>query len=387
METTIIHQPTFLILAILTVSAGLIVVPYTLTSYNARWMPRWICPDSDYLSRTFQYYYPAQESRVSLAVALFAGAFIAATYIVYIGDIVRADSILLFYAALMPTYLLHRILCFHKLNEFTPVQQSEDTNSLNVYRIWKVVLLWFTAAAVWMADMFRILPLHVLGFFTLATSASAIFAHFIEINRGIRENRETWKGKNMRKIFLELMPGSYYLAFALSGMGLTQAALWLQMPLLLIGWVLLVVAFTIAEYHFRFVSPYRTDAVEQWGEVPYLPLYTAEEELWMIRRRDEALLRHSNATCWVVITESAASPGHHRVQLTANLEYKQREIGLRREKLLYIRWCRTVDEARRYTRTIDTGSLIDKKIRALNPAHDDLNRQSVRALSFLNTMI
>ena len=387
METTIAPQTTFLILTTLTVLAGLVVVPYTLTGYNTRWMSRCICPDRDYLNRIYQYYYPAQEARISLAVALFAAAFMAATHAVYMDGIVRADSILLFYTAVTPAYLLHRILCFHKLNEFTPVQQSEDTNYLNVYRVWKVVLLWLAAASVWMADVLRILPLHGAGIFTSVMSAIAIFAHFIEINRGIRENREALRNQTFGKIFLELMPRSYYLTFAGLGIGLAQAALWLQIPLLLIGWAVLLIAFTAMEYHFRFVSPYRTDAVEQWGEELYTPLYTPEEELWIIRRRNEAALRHRNVPCWVVITQSPAMRGHHRMQLTANIEYKQREIVLRREKLLYIRRFDTVDEARRCAQSIDREQWAREKIRELNPTCDDLNRKSTLTLSFLNTII
>lgn len=62
METMITHQSTFLILAVLTLLCGFAVVPYTLTGYNTRHMPRWICPTRGYLNRTYQYYYPAQRA-------------------------------------------------------------------------------------------------------------------------------------------------------------------------------------------------------------------------------------------------------------------------------------------------------------------------------------
>lgn len=309
METTITHQTTFLILAAATVLAGLMVVPYTLTVYNTRWLPRWICPDRDYLSRTYKYYYPAQESRVCLTVALFVVALVVAIHAIYISNcIVRTDSILLLYASLMPAYLMHRIICFHKLNEFTPVQESEDTNRLNVYRIWKVVLLWFTVLGVLMADVLRFLPLQWLRFFTLAMSVLAIFALFIGIYRRIKEDKEALQGKKLRMVFLELMPDSYYLIFALLGIGLAQAALWWSMPGWLMGWAVLVVAFTIVEYHFRFVSPYRTDAVEQWGEETYNSLYTPKEELWLLHRYENAALRKKNTPCWIVITTAPIMP-------------------------------------------------------------------------------
>lgn len=388
METTIVLQITLLILAIFTVLAGLAVVPYTLTGYNVQWLPQWICPDRDYLNRTCQYYYPAQESRVSFAMTLFAAALIAAVHAVYINDsIVRTESILLLYAAQLPAYLLHRILCFHKLNEFTPVQESEDTNRWNVYRIWKAALLWLAVLGILMADVLHFRPLQWVRFLTIAMSVMAIFAYFIGVYRRIKENSEALQDKKFRKIFLELVPDSYYLIFTVLGITLTQAALWLGVPGLLIGWVLLVIAFTVVEYHFRFVSPYRTDGAEQWGEEPYNTLYTPGEELWIIRRRDEATLRHKNAPCWIVITESPVMPGHHRVQLTANIEYKQREIVLRREKLLYIRRFDTVKEARHCAQSIEREQLADEKIRELNPTCDDLNRKPTRVLSFLNTMI
>lgn len=388
METMLPSQQVFLLaLAMLTAACGWLFAPYTLSIYNTRWMPRWIRPTRDYLCRTYRYYYPAQEARIVLTVALIATATAVAALCLHRSLLLSTSSLLLLYAALLPAYLLHRVICFHKLNEFTPAETAERTNSLNVYRTWKVVVLWFLVGGANITDLFRLLPSQWLGFLTLAMGGLAIFAHFIELLREMREYRESLQGAGWVTLFRELVPGSYYLLFALAGIGLSQAAFWLSMPVLLIGWVVLVAAFTVMEYHFRFVSPYRTDTTEQWGEEPYTLLYQPEEELWLIRRRDEAALRRKHAPCWVVIVESAVMSGHHRVQLTANLEYKQREMELRREKLVYIRRFDSVSEARHYAQDIDTCGQINEKIRQLNPTHDDLNRQSARVLSLLNTMI
>ena len=382
------HPTIFLTLAVLTVLCGWIVMPYTLTIYNTRFMPRCICPDRDYLSRAYHYHYPAQEARISFAIMLFLCALaVVACTLIMPSSTSQTHSILLLYAPLMPAYLLHRILCFHQLNEFTPLQTVETTNRLNVYRTWKVILLCLIVCGIQATHLFSKVPLQVLGSFTLALSGVAIFAHFIAIKREIQENREVLRDKAIQETFLELMPSSYYLLFALLGIGLTQAAFWLTMPVLLIGWVVLVMAFTGMEYYFRFVSPYRTDGVEQWGEEHYTPLYPPEEELWIIRRYNEAALRRRNSPCWTIITESPTMPGHYRVQLTADLTYKQREIELRREKLLYIRRFNTVNEAHRYAQSIDSEQLMGIKIRELNPTYDNLNQNSTIVLSHLNTMI
>lgn len=117
-------------------------------------MPRWIRPRDNYLSRAFLYYYPATESRSSFAISLFFAVFIYAIPIYVKGWTVSTESILLYDAAVMPAYLLHRILCFHKLNEFTQVSVDEGTNRLNVYRIWKAALLWITVLVILIAGLF-----------------------------------------------------------------------------------------------------------------------------------------------------------------------------------------------------------------------------------------
>lgn len=388
METMISPHPTiFLTLAFLSALCGWIAIPYTLTIYNTGRMPRWIRPTRDYLNRGFRYYYPAQEARVGLATALFTSVLAILAHLYLNIDAICPGCILLLYATLLPGYLIHRAICFHKFNEFSPMRTVEVTNTLNVYRVWKVVLLWLITIAIILFALFRLTPFHWLALCTLAMGGVAIFAHFIDIFREIRESREALQGKKLRELFLELMPASYYAVFAVMSVGLTQAALWLSMPALLVVLVVFIIAFTIVEYHFRFVSPYRTDAIEQWGEEPYALLYMPEEELWMIRRRNEAALRRRNAPCWVVITESFSWPCHPRVQLTGNLEYKQREVELRQEKLLYIRRFDSVYEANSYAQNIYTDHLMDEKIRQLNPTLDNLNSYSAHALSFMNTII
>lgn len=127
-----------LTLTVFSVLCGVLVIPYTLTDYNARWIPRWIRPKDNYLNRTFRYYYPATESRILFSASLFFVLLVCALMIYAKEWGVSAENILLYYAAVMPAYLLHRIICFHKLNEFTPVYVDEGTNRLNVYRIWKI---------------------------------------------------------------------------------------------------------------------------------------------------------------------------------------------------------------------------------------------------------
>lgn len=387
METLFENKHLLSILTIFTVLCGVLVIPYTLTRYNARWIPRWIRPRDNYLNRAFRYYYPATESRVFFAISLFFIVFIYAIPIYVKEWTVSTESILLYYAAVMPAYLLHRIICFHKLNEFTPVSVDEGTNWLNVYRIWKAALLWISVLVILIASLFGWVSPYWLRMFTLVGAIVAIFAHFIDIKRYIESNRDVLNSKKCSRIFLESMPFSYYLVFAVTSVTLTQAALWWSMPVLLIAWLVLVMVFTLVEYHFRFVSIYQVDEVEQWGEESYNLLYTPKEELWLLRRRENAALRKKNSSCWIVITVTAAMPWHHKIQLTANLEYKQREIALRNEKLLYIRRFDTVNEAKSYAKSIDSRELADRKIRELNPMYDDLNRESTRMLSFFNTMI
>lgn len=157
---------------------------------------------------------------------------------------------------------MHRILCFHKLNDFTPVQAAQTTNQFNVYRIWKVALLWFMVFGILINGALGLVPFNWLAFLALSVGAVLIIVLIVEMNRDISELAE-----------------------------------------------------------------------EQWGEETYNPLYTPGEELWIIRRFE--------------------SPA----------------------------------EARLYARTLDTNNLTNAKIKLLNPAYDNLNRQSARSLSSLNTMI
>lgn len=386
METINIPQSLALTLSALTLLCAFAVIPYLLTSYNTEWMPRWIRPTGENFDEC-RYYYPADESRRCLAVVLMILSLLYGVASLNPDIQIPRESWMLVYACVPSVYLLHRNLCFHKLNEFTYSATLKHINRLNVYRIWKAGLLWLMVILLPVVSLLNCVSLTVPRLFTLLLAAVSVCFQYTEIRTYCKESYDELRTKKEQFDFFSLMPGSYYLLFILVSIVLTQLALWQESIVPLIAWCVGLIVFTAFEYHYRFASRYQTDNSEMWGST-YMPVYFPMEELLILRRRERAALRKKNVPVWVLIVKRANTDiSLYDVRLTANIDNKLREIYLRKEKLFYIRRFETVAEAAEYKRQFNTIGQIKEKIQELNPEWKELNARSSEYLSTLNATI
>lgn len=239
------NQTYLLVLAALTFLYGLIVLPYTHTCYNTPW----IHPSKDLQNQYHHLYYPEMESRFCFAVSLFFAASMSVAMVYLNGFNFSIEDISLLYAAIVPAYLLHRNLCFHKISEIPPV--LEGITRAKVFRMWKVLLIWLFVLGILLARLFGKTPLNPLRWITIALSIVALSLLFIEVKKKMNIYRKKPHGKTFQARFQELMPSSYYAVLAVAGIILTQAALWLMTLTLLIVWIISLIIFTLIEYHYN----------------------------------------------------------------------------------------------------------------------------------------
>ena len=387
MDTINIPLPLALTLSALTLLCAFAVIPYLLTCYNTEWMPRWIRPTGETFDE-YRLYYPADESRWCLAIALMIISLLYGVASLNPDIRIPQESWMLVYACVPSVYLLHRNLCFHKLNKFTHCIALKHINRINVYRIWKAGLLWLIAVILPVVSLLTFVSSTVLRLCTLVLAAVSVYFQYTEIRTYCKESYDELRTKKEQFDFFSLMPGSYYLLFILVSIVLTQLALWQESIVPLIGWCVGLMVFTAFEYHYRFASCYQTDCNETWGKDKNAPVYFPMEELLILRRRERAALRTKNVPVWVLIVKRANTDiSLYDVLLTANIDNKLREIYLREEKLFYIRRFETFAEAAEYKRQFNTIGQIKEKIQELNPEWKELNARSSDYLSTLNATI
>lgn len=387
METINIPWSLALTLSALTLLCAFAVIPYLLTSYNTERMPRWIRPTGETFDE-YRFYYPADESRWCLAIALMIISLLYGVASLNPDIRIPRESWMLVYACVPSVYLLHRNLCFHKLNEFTHCIALKHINRINVHRVWKAGLLWLIVVILPVVSLLNFVSPTVLRLCTLVLAAVSVCFQYTEVRNYRNEYYSGLRKEERQPNFFSLMPGSYYLLFIIVSIVLTQLALWQESTVPLIGWCVGLIIFTAFEYHYRFASCYQTDCNETWGKDKNAPVYFPIEELQILRRCERAALRKKNVPVWVLIVKRANTDiSLYDVRLTANIDNKLREIYLRKEKLFYIRRFETVAEATEYKRQFHTIGQIKEKIQELNPEWKELNARSSEYLSTLNATI
>lgn len=362
------HYP-MLLLSALTFVCGWLVIPYRMNLYNTEWLPRWIRPDIDIVDIPYPNYYPANESRIALALSLFFAFLCTAVAGCVDGADNFAVAIPYLYALIPSAYLLHRYFCLHRLNRFTPTTVEMQTGALKTYRVWLIFLIWMYAFSLPLAAVSRWIPAPTLRLLTLLPAAAALLFVGEEFVNFCIENRNNYEKDAFRKCLIDSVPHNYYLLLAVASISLTQAALWTESLVPLLLWIGVLAAFSIAEFYFRFHNSDRyTDWIESWGMDETYPLLELDEELWLIHRKELKAMRRKHRPCHLIIVGQGTN--RYAVEITADLDNKLRELSLRKETLLYIDTFPTVHEARlNAMRTEASKERILKLIDEKNPTH------------------
>lgn len=115
----------FPLLAAQSFMCGLAVYFWRLTLYNTRKLPPYIRPARDYMETEHPYYCPASESRRGVGGGFFP------RFSAYYGIIKPCpqtlEPVFPLYACLPACYVLHRCLCLHKANGFTPAWGFDES--------------------------------------------------------------------------------------------------------------------------------------------------------------------------------------------------------------------------------------------------------------------
>jgi hypothetical protein len=271
------HYP-MLLLSALTFVCGWLVIPYRMNLYNTEWLPRWIRPDIDIVDIPYPNYYPANESRIALALSLFFAFLCTAVAGCVDGADNFAVAIPYLYALIPSAYLLHRYFCLHRLNRFTPTTVEMQTGALKTYRVWLIFLIWMYAFSLPLAAVSRWIPAPTLRLLTLLPAAAALLFVGEEFVNFCIENRNNYEKDAFRKCLIDSVPHNYYLLLAVASISLTQAALWTESLVPLLLWIGVLAAFSIAEFYFRFHNSDRyTDWIESWGMDETYPLLELDE--------------------------------------------------------------------------------------------------------------
>lgn len=367
------------LLAALTFMCVWLVIPYSLNTYNTEWLPRWIRPCEGIIDTLYPYYYPANESRAALATVLFL-SFVCTVVAIAEPSERALNALFCLHAVILPSYLQHRYYCFHKVNQFTQYSLIERKYTFIVYRKNDVFLLWLYVGLLFIATLLHWLPSNVLYLLTILPSAIALLYVLDEFI--VNANDVGW-----RKCLAEWVPENYYLLFALLGIGLTQAALWQHNVLLLIAWIAVLMAFTVMEFYFRFCSDFAFDQLESWSIDKSRFLLTMSEELALIRRKEERAMCRRDSSWWLLITCREDSTSRYKMELTADLENKQREMMLRDKQLLYLRkFSDPLNAWAERSRTEKSPERMEQLIHDLNPHREDLNRFDIDSLSCYNSL-
>lgn len=378
MDTTLMLNILTIVLAVLTCVCVWLVIPYSLNTYNTEWLPRWIRPLTEIIDTPHPYYYPANESRVALGIALFI-SFVCTMVAIACDQNRRAlDALFYLHAVILPTYLQHRYYCLHKVNKFTQHSLIERNHSLIIYRKNYVFLIWLYVCLLFVAVLWAWLPTDVLRWLTLPPFVVALLYAFEEFSRNVHDI-------GWRCCLSEWMPENYYLLFALLGIGLTQAALWQHSILLLIAWITVLMAFTVMEFYFRFCSNLAFDAFESWSTDKSRFLLTTSEELRLIRRKEERAMCRRDSSWWLLVTCGEDDTSGYEVELTADLENKQREMMLCRKQLFYLRkFSNPLNAWVERSQTEKFPEKMERLIHDLNPCRKDLNGFDIDSLRNYN---
>lgn len=370
-------------LSILTFVCAWAVIPYLLNSYNTDWLPAWLHPDSEAVDSTYRYYYPADEARRMLAASFFV-AFVYIIVSLCVGQSEYIHTGVPYLYALIPAaYLLHRYFCFHRLNRFTPEYVAQRTSRITIYRPWVVVLLWLYTFLLPVVAVFQWLPSLQLRLLTLPPVIVMLLFTGAELTSLCQEYRKDYSKCNLWQCLSCAIPHNYYFALAVVSVALTQAALWSDSLVPLIVWTVILLAFTVTEFNYRFccTPDDNVDMFESWGTDKTSLRLTIEEELELIQRKEWKALRHKCRHCQMLIIRQKNSLRKYKVEITADLENKIKEMFLLKDTLLYVRTFDTLYEARMnalYTGYSD--SRMEKMIQKQNPEGRDLKELNVALL-------
>ena len=369
------------ILVALTLLCGWFSFPFRLHIYNTRWMPGWMRPPGEYLESNYFHYYPAAESRKVLSILLCATT--ALTVYVATGTTGHLMEYLLLLHALLPScYLIHRYLCFGKINRFTPNRIKISIDGIGRYRLWKVLLVWLFFCFVLVAKYFFWLPTETLRQLTLVP---AVIAFVLLLAQWTAEfflvYDSCMSGSEQFCYFMELTPFNYYMLLLLSGVGLTQLSLWSGSVVSLLVWMTAWLLFIPLEYYFRFNDRYETDIYEMWGDDKGRTLFTVEEELNKLTKREVSMLSRKKRPCWLLIMNRKGCMDDYCIEISADLHNKQREMNLRGDRLLYIQKYPSVTEACEQTLTIRKQRKEETLINEKNAQRNNLNELSTNLLS------
>lgn len=368
------YLPTML--SILTLVCAWVVIPYRLNQYNTDWLPAWLHPYSEAVDSTYRSYYPADEARWMLAASFFV-AFVYITAFLCTGKYECIHTGVPYLYALIPAaYLLHRYFCFHRVNRFTPEYVAERTSPMMIYRPWMVVLLWLYTFILPAVAVFQCLPPLYLRLLTLPPVIAMLLYTGAELASLCREYRKDYSKCNPWQCLSSAIPQNYYFALAVVSVALTQAALWSDSLVPLIVWTVILTAFTVTEFHYRFCCPpdKEIDMYESWGTDDADMRLSMDEELDLIRCKEYRMLhRKRYQPCQMLIISGRKGLHKYTVDVTADLDNKLRELLLRKEKLLYVGTFDTLKQTRLnalYTGHSD--SRMEELIQRQNPGYHDL---------------
>lgn len=371
-------------LSILTFVCAWAVIPYLLNSYNTDWLPAWLHPDSEAVDSTYRFYYPADEARRMLAVSFFiAFVYIIVSLCVGQSECIYAGVPYLF--ALIPAaYLLHRYFCFHRQNRFTPEYVAQRTSRLTIYRPWVVVLLWLYTFLLPAAAVFQWLPSLQLRLLTLPPVIAMLLFTGVEFTTLSQEYKRDYRGCKLWECLSCAIPHNYYFALAVVSVALTQAALWSGSLIPLIVWTVILLAFTVTEFHYRFccTPDDNVDMFESWGTDKTSLRLTIEEELELIQCKEYRMLhRRRFQPCQMLIIHGRKGLYKYAVEVTADLDNKLRELFLRKETLLFVHTFNTLKEARLNALNVYTSNLrMEELIQKQNPGYHDLKGLNAKVL-------
>jgi hypothetical protein len=373
--------PTSALGALLALTAAA-VYPYQLHEFNIHRIPAWMRPPLEYVDGRYPYYYPAAESRAVLCAALV----LAALLTVYSPMLMAWDvyGYLPFFIAGIPAaYLLHRHFCLHKLNEHTPLYIIGRTRWYNHYSVTRVLAVWAVPALVFMFGVTGIISVEWLRRSIAVFSMAALVVMCTELVQEMHAlNADT---PESLPSFVEMVPFSYYLLYALVVLPLMMWAVWSSGKIVLGAGVAAILIFGIIEYPLRFRCwQLATETVEQWGTDRTCPRFDPFELHWhRMRCERKALRRHCGSVLLMVSTGgdlihfSPRSRNTLRISITADADNKINDLMECGERLVYVRGFPTYAQAREYTKTAFTTGRLRERIRSINPEMKDLKAMPI----------
>lgn len=365
----------FLLLSALLLCTAAMVWPYMLNPYNTEWLPSFIRPDRDYLDTRYTYYYPADESRKALCLALVFAAFAFPTASLFYKRTEASAYLFHLFPFLPSAYLLHRTFCFHKQNRHTPDYVDNSLKSM-VYEPWKAVVLWLLSFLLPLLAATGYLSLAVCQALSLSFALLVLALLLWEYKQEYMCLKKTFAAKDPNPTFMEMMPYSHFLILYVVSVLLVQTALTLHSVHLLILYAVLQMSATVLEFRWRFNNLYLKDMLENWGFDHTHLLLTTREELEYLKEKGYSAIQKKNLPCWTLLVEMPKSH-KYKVEIASDLEVKSEELYLRNKSVHYARKFNNVREASHYARWCNEHPEEQERlVQDLNPQKVDMFRDS-----------